>query len=243
MDIDRLRSNFFSKVNKNGPDFAPLGRCWDWQASRTKFGYGQMGVDRKTKTAPHVSLFLAMGVWPAASRRQGTCVCHRCDRPCCVNPEHLYVGTHLQNMRDMFGRKRDRANVKPESTLRGEDSGAAVLTEEMVTSIRLEAMKGASMCDLAKRFSIGATTANRVVLLKTWKHVATPVSHEEYLAAIGHRAGGKGHANAKLRVEDVKEIRRLHAEGVSLQELMKKYRLVHAAVSRCVRKVTWASVD
>jgi len=119
----------------------------------------------------------------------------------------------------------------------------AVLTEEMVTTIRSEAMNGASLCDLAKRFSVGATTVNSVVLLKTWKHVATPVSREEYLAIIGRRSGGKGHANAKLRVEDVREMRRLHAQGASLQALMKKYGLVHAAVSRCVRKVTWANVD
>ena len=70
--------------------------CWEWTGTRTKRGYGQLGVSGKTKWAHRVSWEINNGPIP-----DGLFVCHHCDNPPCVRPSHLFLGTHQDNMRDM----------------------------------------------------------------------------------------------------------------------------------------------
>lgn len=72
--------------------------CWEWQGPRNHAGYGRVGVDRSRLFVHRVSLYLWNGTevppWPEAE------VGHHCDNPPCVRPDHLFVGTHADNMRD-----------------------------------------------------------------------------------------------------------------------------------------------
>lgn len=81
----------------------PNSGCWLWGKSVNKKGYGQISRSRKEGPAlAHcVSWQLAKGEIP-----QGLCVLHRCDVPCCVNPDHLWLGTKADNNRDMAGKGR-----------------------------------------------------------------------------------------------------------------------------------------
>ena len=81
----------------------PNSGCWLWLASASSGGYGSMMVDRINKTATHVSLFLKNGTWPKPYPK--FCVCHKCDNPSCVNPDHLYEGTSKTNFDDYIARK------------------------------------------------------------------------------------------------------------------------------------------
>jgi hypothetical protein len=90
------------------------------------FGYGMFRHEGRAHKATHVALHLS-----GIDRPRGNVVCHRCDNPPCVNPEHLYVGTQRDNARDRTVRERDGGPLR-----RGEGNGRAVLTWELVREIR-----------------------------------------------------------------------------------------------------------
>ncbi|MFD5425234.1 HNH endonuclease signature motif containing protein [Streptomyces sp. NPDC127084] len=80
------------RVDKDG-----AGGCWIWTAARGDHGYGTLqGDDGRTVGAHRFSYELHHGPIP-----EGLLVMHSCDNPPCVNPDHLSVGTHADNMRDM----------------------------------------------------------------------------------------------------------------------------------------------
>lgn len=101
-----IEVRFWKRVNKDGPIHPVLQtRCWLWTASTVRAGYGQMrGRDQRTTLSTHqVSWRIHNGPIP-----EGMCVLHHCDNPPCVNPDHLWLGTRLDNNRDRI--KKGRSN-------------------------------------------------------------------------------------------------------------------------------------
>jgi DNA-binding transcriptional regulator YiaG len=87
------------------------------------------------------------------------CVCHKCDNPKCINPEHLFLGTINDNVKDMVEKNRQA---------KGEKNSSAKLKEQDITKIRKLYKKGLSTRKLAKLFNVGKSTIFCVVSKKTW---------------------------------------------------------------------------
>jgi len=75
--------------------------CWIWHGSQDKDGYGIINLGRKQYRAHRVSLEVFTGI-----NADGKLVCHKCDNPSCVNPDHLFVGTAKDNTQDMIAKNR-----------------------------------------------------------------------------------------------------------------------------------------
>ncbi len=95
-----LADRFWIKVVRSGDD-----ECWGWSGTTNK-GYGRINVGGNMVLAHRVAWELTSGLIPP-----GMCVLHSCDNPPCVNPNHLFLGTHADNMRDMRAKGRHRYAV------------------------------------------------------------------------------------------------------------------------------------
>lgn len=131
--------------------------CWEWQGSeRTPGrGYGQMKIARKNCSAHRVSYEVFCG-----EIGEGLFVCHCCDNPKCVNPEHLFLGTHADNVADQVAKRRQ---------VLGTVNGRAKLSEADVQAIR--AAEGVTQKDLAARFGICRQQVSHIRTGKQWASV------------------------------------------------------------------------
>jgi hypothetical protein len=155
-----LAERFWSKVDKNGPvpEHCPeLGPCWVWTGHIRKDGYGAINIDGVSELTHRVSYLLNIGpltLWAL----------HKCDNRPCVRPDHLFEGTHDDNMADMQTKGRGHS-------LRGELNGYAKLTDERVREIRRLDAEGWPEILIADEISVHQTTVHRVLAGKTWRHV------------------------------------------------------------------------
>src|ERR1035437_7925574 len=106
-------TRFWNKVQKTDS-------CWIWSGTKTKSGYGQITMGKKhTVYAHRVSYEMHKGAIP-----DGYYVCHTCDNPSCVNPEHLFAGTNSDNILDAVSKGRHVSQAHPELLARGDRSGS-----------------------------------------------------------------------------------------------------------------------
>jgi len=129
----------------------PNSGCWIWTGVVDSHGYGRACFRGERIMAHRLSWRMINGILP-----RGVCVCHRCDNPICVNPDHLFIGSHGDNSRDMVRKNRQAFGGK---------NGNAKLTAADVIAIRSDP-RGARK--LAKVFGVHRTTIH-YVRRKTWR--------------------------------------------------------------------------
>lgn len=160
---------FWALVDKSG-------ECWLWLGRRDPHGYGIFKLGPKVRRAHRLAWILTHGEIP-----DGLNACHNCpdgDNPSCVNPAHLFLGTHTDNVADRVQKGRsatgDRsgAHTHPEAHPRGERSGNARLTESEVLEIRRQyAAREATQVALAAAYSVHQTTISLIVKRRNWHHL------------------------------------------------------------------------
>lgn len=154
---------FWSRTNKEGPEHPTLGKCWDWTGSLVGLqGYGGLAVNGVQAKAHRFSWELHFGVIP-----DGLHVLHRCDRPRCVNPSHLFLGTHQDNMDDKMSKGRH-------VVLKGSRNPIAKLSEEQVLEIKRRyrgRCRRNGAIPLAKEFGVSCHAIDAIVSGRNWKHV------------------------------------------------------------------------
>lgn len=133
--------------------------CWPYCGTVHVKGYGVLKVSGKNLKAHRVAYAGQHGFVPA-----GKVVCHRCDNRCCCNPDHLFLGTQTDNVRDMDEKGRRSPPI-------GELNGSAILTQDSVREIRNLHVAGNGIRALARQFGTTPATIRNVVRRRTWRHV------------------------------------------------------------------------
>lgn len=131
--------------------------CWTWKGANVR-GYGQLGVNGVNRSATRLSWEMANGPIPS-----GMFVCHHCDNPACVRPDHLFVGTPKQNTQDA---------VRKGRLARGSSISHSRLTAEQVVAIRALVDSGITQTECARRYGVSIAAVNYIYRRVTWRHVA-----------------------------------------------------------------------
>ena len=153
----QLKAKFLKRISKyNLP--GPKGRCWEWQGAKAFYNYGYirwgLGLYRTHR--------LAWEVWKSPIP-DDMFVLHHCDNPCCVNPEHLFLGDQADNMTDRQSKGRG-------NQAKGEEQGHSKLTDEQVKEIRKLYDDGIlNQYELAAKFGVRQPTICRLLKKETWK--------------------------------------------------------------------------
>jgi hypothetical protein len=132
-DLEKTKKRFWLKVNK-----ANSNGCWTWEGwINAGYGYLTDSETRKTTTAHRYSYKIHF------SDPGHMCVCHTCDNPICVNPAHLFLGTHQQNMKDMTNKMRQKDAIINDSQVL--ELRNAYASDNTISKIKLAAKYGISL--------------------------------------------------------------------------------------------------
>lgn len=149
-----LRRRFWAKVKK-GPG------CWVWTGGCDQDGYGLVQASRPstaTLRAHRIAWQLHYGEHP-----RDRLICHSCDNPGCVRPDHLFVGSPAENTRDAASKGR---------MARGERNAAARLGPEQVKALRKEYRAGGvSQVSLGRKYGISQSQVSVIVRCESWRHI------------------------------------------------------------------------
>jgi hypothetical protein len=145
-----FQQRFWEKVNKTST-------CWWWTGARNNLGYGFIRRRPKTYSAHRLSWTFANG-----PIEDSLWVLHKCDNPSCVNPDHLFLGTHRDNERD----KTEKGRAHRIGTRN------AKLTEEQVREIRVLSAAGLSQRKIASQFGVTQVTICNVQRGRSYSYVS-----------------------------------------------------------------------
>lgn len=146
--IEVLKQRFLAKIDKSGPN-----GCWIWLSSTNGRGYGQLSIRHgKPRYAHRIAYELFRGEIP----HRVECL-HTCDNPACVNPDHLVLGSHIDNMVDAA--KKGRMSSK--------------VTASQVIEMRMLRSSGCTLRVLAQKYGICISAVHANVTNKNWRHLET----------------------------------------------------------------------
>lgn len=150
-----IQQRFWNKVDKSNPD-----GCWNWTGGKNDRGYGLAWINGKSKACHRTVWEFKNGPIP-----DDLCVLHICDNPGCVNPTHLFLGTHQDNMND----KKNKGRC---SSCKGTANGRAKLTEHNIPIIRMLCANGIPQKEVARDYGVSDVAISHIIAGKSWTHIA-----------------------------------------------------------------------
>lgn len=153
LDLNKIsdKERFLSKIIKNND-------CWIWQG-HLHHGYGRFSIKCKSYIASRAAYILFKGKIP-----DKLYVCHSCDNPACVNPEHLWLGTDKDNAQDSVIKGRNYYK-------KGENHPKAILKNEQVIIIKNKLKNKETITKISKEMNIAFETVKSIKKGKIWKHI------------------------------------------------------------------------
>lgn len=148
--MTNLIERFESKI------YYSIDNCWYWTGSLCPRGYARISINGKNQRASRISYKIYKGEF-----NHNLIICHSCDNPSCVNPDHLFIGTHTDNMRDMVNKKRNKPTI-------GENCHLSKLDNISVTKIR-SMIGNIPDKDIAGIFNVSLGAIQGIKHNRTWK--------------------------------------------------------------------------
>lgn len=163
----KVLARFLAKVDR-------AGECWLWTGGTKSHGYANFKLGVKSLRAHRVAWTLFLGPIPP-----GLCVLHRCDVRACIRPDHLFLGTHAENMGDMVAKGRQAtAATHPGRWASGEHHGSRTSPGRMrrgphLTVADVLAIRASDepLRVMSARFGVGVANVKKIRRRVTWKHV------------------------------------------------------------------------
>lgn len=252
-----LEERFWKKVDRSSPD-----GCWLWMGAKrgkrgtARGGYGQIQVGYRSngkqlmESAHRVGYLLQVGPIPP-----GRYICHHCDNPMCVRGDHLYAGTHVENMADMATRSRAAAgdrhgtHTHPERIVRGEQHWKAKLTDAQVREMRARYAAGATYAQLGRDVNVSKPMARFAVLGHCWTHIDGAASQSRppapkiiRPAALPIDRTGERNGNARLTEADVRAMRERASNGETYAQLGRAFGVTSVMARLIVQRKNWKHV-
>lgn len=177
-----IEDRFWQKVDKT-PGLGPNGDCWEWVGAKDRHGYGYIGFwvnsKKKSKPAYRIAFMLEYGINEYLPEYIE--ICHTCDNPPCVNPDHLFLGTHLENIKDCVNKDRQaKGENYHRSSLKNNDICSIVKNIEYRKYTRIQE---------ARYHGVATQTIDQIYTNQIWRHI----KFEEILII-----GGSGYIGSAL---------------------------------------------
>lgn len=228
-ELNSLKTRFWNKVSKSD-------NCWKWKGAKSKSGYGNLAVSKKyiTVGATRISYFLHFGAFNTS-----LLLCHKCDNPSCVNPEHLFLGTVQDNSTDMMKKGRSASGDKntsrknPEKVCRGLKNGNSKISIEVIEKVFQLKSKQLPNTEIGKMINIAPLVVGRILLGKTYteesKAFEDLLENKEYVP-------NKKAKNAKLGATDIEYIKLLKLSGVNKRKISMLMRVTPMTIQYTLRQ-------